>query len=407
MKKILFIVMFCFIGALGIKLQACTSAIISGKITPDGRPLLWKNRDTNFLENSVQYFQGERYAFVGVVNCAELYANEIWMGTNETGFSLMNTQSYNLVTPKKGEDRGPENGRVMYRALEICANVDDFKHFLDTIAKPSGIEANFGVIDAKGNALFFEVTDHSYTVFDANNTKDAPYGYIVRTNFSFSGDRNEGAGYVRFMDAEHHLMPAATMNCLTPSWVINHLSRSFSNQMLNIDLRKEKKQREWFVDQDFIPRKSTGSAVVIQGVKKGENPELTTMWTVLGYPPVSVAVPIWVKGGSKNLPRMMVRDKHLKVAPLGAKVHVLRSKIFAYHQGMGTSHYLHWNQLYNTDKTGFMQLLAPVERNVFKLASVYRKRWYQNGKISSKELETLYCKIETYVMNQYNELFDL
>ena len=29
-------------------LSACTSAVISGKVTPDGRPLLWKNRDTDF-----------------------------------------------------------------------------------------------------------------------------------------------------------------------------------------------------------------------------------------------------------------------------------------------------------------------------------------------------------------------
>ena len=31
--------------------QACTSAVVSGKVTPDGRPLLWKNRDTDFMRN--------------------------------------------------------------------------------------------------------------------------------------------------------------------------------------------------------------------------------------------------------------------------------------------------------------------------------------------------------------------
>ena len=30
---------------------ACSSAVISGKVTPDGRPLLWKNRETGFLRN--------------------------------------------------------------------------------------------------------------------------------------------------------------------------------------------------------------------------------------------------------------------------------------------------------------------------------------------------------------------
>ena len=69
----------------------------------------------------------------------------------------MNTQSYNLVEVKPGEERGEANGRVMRRALEVCATVKDFRQFLDTLSKPSLIEANFGVIDAKGGAAMFEV----------------------------------------------------------------------------------------------------------------------------------------------------------------------------------------------------------------------------------------------------------
>lgn len=33
--------------------MACTSAIISGSLTRDGRPILWKNRDTSHLINYV------------------------------------------------------------------------------------------------------------------------------------------------------------------------------------------------------------------------------------------------------------------------------------------------------------------------------------------------------------------
>ena len=39
--------------------QACTSAVVSGKVTPDGRPLLWKNRDTDFMQNHIDD-RGER-----------------------------------------------------------------------------------------------------------------------------------------------------------------------------------------------------------------------------------------------------------------------------------------------------------------------------------------------------------
>ncbi len=129
---------------------ACTSAVVSGKVTPDGRPLLWKNRDTDYLRNHVAYIKGEKYNFIADVNSANFPAlKEAWMGTNSAGFALMNTQSYNLVEVKDGEERGAANGRIIYRALEVCATVEDFCHFLDTISKPSLIEANFGVIDAQ------------------------------------------------------------------------------------------------------------------------------------------------------------------------------------------------------------------------------------------------------------------
>lgn len=163
--------------------MACTSVVVSGKVTPDGCPLLWKHRDTGALQNSVKYFSGEKYSFIAVVNSGEDNPTDVWIGTNSAGFSVMNTQSYNLVEVKDDEERGEANGRVMRRALEVCATVDDFKVFLDTLAKPSLIEANFGVIDAQGGAAMFEVDYEKYVMFDANDPKDAPCGYIARSNF--------------------------------------------------------------------------------------------------------------------------------------------------------------------------------------------------------------------------------
>ena len=98
---------------------ACSSAVISGKITPDGRPLLWKNRETGHLRNHIAYIKGEKYDFIANVNSDNYPAEkEAWIGYNKAGFALMNTQSFNLV---KGDiaddDRGPANGKVMYRAL--------------------------------------------------------------------------------------------------------------------------------------------------------------------------------------------------------------------------------------------------------------------------------------------------
>ena len=401
------------ISALSLSepLLACTSAVISGKITSDGRPLLWKNRDTDFPQNSVKYFSGGRYPFIAIVNSIEDNPTDVWIGTNSTGFSLMNTQSYNLVDVKDSEERGEANGRVMRRALEVCATVQDFCHFLDTIAKPSLIEANFGVIDAKGGAAMFEVDYYKYVMYDANNPKDAPCGYIARTNFSFSGKVNEGAGYVRFMQEDKLLLPASATGQITPQWIFNELSRSFANPMMGIDLKtgdfNRPKTNGWFVDQDCIARSSTASSVVVQGVKAGENPELTTMWTILGYPPTGVAMPVWLKGADKALPKLMARDDVKKVSPLGNWSVILAGNVFSYTQGMGSNRYMNWEKLYNAEKNGYMQLLAPVEKEVFKRTQPLLKEWYKKGNIDMKAMQTLYSELDSFIEAQYTDLFEL
>lgn len=377
--------------------EACTSAVVSGRVTPDGRPLLWKNRDTDYLRNHMAYVKGARYDFVANVNSANFpQRKEAWMGANTAGFALMNTQSYNLVEVKPGEERGEANGRIIYRALELCATVQDFCHFLDTLSKPSYIEANFGVIDAQGGAAMLEVDYHGYVMYDANDPKDAPYGYIARTNFSFAGKVNEGAGYVRYMEADAVLMKASAMGGITPQLIFNDLSRSFRNQLLGVDLRDGRHNRPqasgWYVDQDFIPRNSTSCSIVVQGVKQGEKAELTTLWTLLGYPPSGIAVPLWVKD---NLPVMVSLDKELGAAPLShCSLHLADTEVFAYHQGMGTGKYLHWEALWNSQGTGWMQRLRPIEEEVFRITQPSLERWRKQGALDEKEMKQLYKDIE-------------
>lgn len=404
---------FCLLLMWGManEAMACTSVVVSGKVTPDGCPLLWKHRDTGALQNSVKYFSGEKYSFIAVVNSGEDNPTDVWIGTNSAGFSVMNTQSYNLVEVKDDEERGEANGRVMRRALEVCATVDDFKVFLDTLAKPSLIEANFGVIDAQGGAAMFEVDYEKYVMFDANDPKDAPCGYIARSNFSFTGKVNVGAGYVRYMQEDKLLMPASAMKRITPAWIFSELSRSFVNPILGIDLKQGDfnlpKGTGWFVEQDFISRHESASSVVIQGVKKGENPDLVTMWTALGYPPVSVALPLWVKGADRKLPVLVQTEKDMAASGMSRRTTVLLDKVYAYNQGMGTNRYFNWELLYNLDKTGYMQLLAPVEEKVFQMTEPLMKEWRGKGTPDVQQMYQFYDELDRYVAGEYNRLFGL
>ena len=49
-------------GAEGLNASApadaeeCTIAVLAGPATPDGRPILWKNRDAASINNEISYF---------------------------------------------------------------------------------------------------------------------------------------------------------------------------------------------------------------------------------------------------------------------------------------------------------------------------------------------------------------
>ena len=182
-----------------VAVWACTSAIITGKQTKDGRPLMWKHRDSGAGWNHIAYFKGERFCYTGLVN-SENPSDEIWTGMNEAGFAIMNTASYNLKDDEVEEM--DKEGQFMKRALEVCKDMKDFEYFLDTLSRPMGVEANFGVIDAFGGAAYYETNNHTYVKMDVNDEELAPRGYLIYTNFSFHGRKDEGKGYIRYDTAE-------------------------------------------------------------------------------------------------------------------------------------------------------------------------------------------------------------
>lgn len=389
-------------GLLTDRADACTSAVVTGKATPDGRPLLWKNRDTDYLPNHVGHFKGERYDFIANVNSSSADSlSEAWIGMNSAGFALMNTQSYNLVKIKSGEERGAANGSIIFKALGLCRTVDDFKTFLDTIPKPSLIEANFGVIDAEGGAAFFETDYYGYTIFDANDPEVAPEGYIARTNFSVAGPYGKGSGYIRYVEADNVLKKAAVEKAITPEFIYNDLSRSFHNPVIDVDLRDGSFNKPngsgWFVDEDFIPRNITSCSVVIQGVREDESPELGTMWTLLGYPPTSVAVPLWMPEEGETLPVIVSYDETLHTSPMSHESLKKADEVFSYDHGSGTGKYLNWEILYNANGDGYMQQLVPVEEKIFSISRPVMEEWYKAGKIDPARKAVLYQEIQDII----------
>ena len=120
MRRRLLIALMAVLGVI-IAADACTSAIVSGKLTANGRPLMWKNRDTNDLNNRVERIKGHDglMEFVALFDARDLQDTAAWMGFNEVGFAIMNTASYNL-NGNDGVKNMDREGELMRYALERC-----------------------------------------------------------------------------------------------------------------------------------------------------------------------------------------------------------------------------------------------------------------------------------------------
>ena len=381
MKKILTILVSILIMVPFNEAISCTSAIFTGKVTKDGRPLLLKHRDTGELNNRIEYFQGPKYGFLALVDSPS-EGGVAWSGSNNAGFSIINTASYNLKDDDVPSSMMDREGELMYKALGVCKNLKDFEYFLDTLSRPMGVEGNFGVIDAEGGAAYYEVNNHKWNKLDVNDPEVAPNGYFIVTNFSYTGREDEGMGYIRncntTYNVENYVLKEGGK--VDPQWIFENISRSFYHSLLEVDWRKDQELASgWFIDQDFVPRRSSSASMVFQGVKPGEDVSKTVMWTILGYPPLGVAVPMVVANG-ENIPSFMVKSESSENAQMCDMVLELKKNVFPVKRGNGNK-YFRFNYLYNKEGTGYSQQLKEVENYIFDKF---------DRDLSPKKLNTLY-----------------
>lgn len=294
--------------------QECTTAIFSAAATADGRPILWKNRDTDTLSNKVVHVADQPHSYLGVVNRDDTDGRMVWAGLNDAGFAIANSVAYNL--PLGSGEQEDLEGMIMADALRTCATAADFERYLSRNAGPDlGSRANFLVMDASGGAAIFETHNHGFKRLDA---AEAPGSYLANTNFSRSGPADAGAGYLRF-DRETELLRSVPGGRFTTKWVLQTAARDLGHALLAHPARDEWKRlpadKPHFIHTNHtIDRASTASVIVFQGVKPGEDPRRSTMWVILGEPVTSVAVPLFVAAGE---PPKALRDG--KDAPLAAE----------------------------------------------------------------------------------------
>jgi hypothetical protein len=268
----------------------CTIGVFSGSVTSDGRPIIWKNRDVGDADQ--RYIHCSSYnrdnittiPFTGNVYRAD--TTRVYMGANSAGFSIMNSDSYNL---NDSLDIGMDDGTLMRIALETCRTIDDFIILLDSTNVIGRKDCwNFGVLDSTGNCALFECSNHSYTEFYVGGDDPGNPDYLIRANFSVSGNDNPLTGYDKYIRAMSLTDAKIEEDSIDANFVLEKLTRDLHNFIDDpYPLPYSGSQEggpEGYIFNLWctIANRNTYSAVVIRGVTDEEPPFITTIFAMLG-----------------------------------------------------------------------------------------------------------------------------
>jgi hypothetical protein len=347
--------------------QACTTAVISPGASSQGRPMLWKNRDTDFLNNKVIFVSESPFSYLALVNAEDRSGRWVYAGLNSAGFAIFNSVAYNL--PEKNGETKDMEGTIMADALRTCSNVADFENYIRENLGPSlGSLANFGVLDAAGETALFEVSNHAYKKYRAN---DFPEKYIINTNFARSGEAETGAGYLRFARAGE-LFGQVLPGPISYRRILSQFSRDTGHALVQQPAFQQYKDISgkkpfWIATRDTIDRESTSAAVVVCGRAPGRKNSQATLWVMLGEPLFTIAVPMWVEAGAAPSPlaqgekaAIYLESKRLKQMARPFPESDRRA-------------YLDITRLDNLEGTGFLPRLLQTEKEIFDLTEEFLK----------------------------------
>jgi len=311
---------------------ACDVAVVSGRVTTDGKPLIWKNFDNSSSANQqVAYFPAKKsgpggytmvYRFEDGMKLLTGSAITPSGGVNESGFAIAVTsvyQDYNLMAEPVNL-----NTALMEEALATCTTLAEFESLLKIWPyKHFGtvISANFVVIDAKGGAALYECfTGHlnkglnpmRFRKNDANTGKitnewgwtlksaQANFiGFYILTNYNTYIPWNVGQD--RKYRAEALLTKLVTEKRMNYRTVMREVAKDVVGKQVQENISSETNYSTTYC----LSRNATRSSIVVRGAASGGDPRLVTMWVNLGEPSVGVFVPFFPAAkGTSDLARV-------------------------------------------------------------------------------------------------------
>lgn len=375
--------------------NACTIVAVSGSATADGRPLLMKNRDSSAWDLRIKIGGGgSNYVYLCQCNVPN---GSAYSGFNETGFAIISSHSYNMPNTDYGW-----NAYIMQLALERCASVNEFDSLLNALTKPISVCSNYGVMDAQGNVAIFEVSAYTYARYNVDSSCN---GYLIRTNYSFSGDTTiihsvTTSSVPRYQISSDYMSNTIAANGFITKENLLELSRCLIDSV-GVDLRNSAPFDEFaYTPVDFryyVPGYSSTSAMVIQGVLPNEDPLLTVAWTALGPPLSTVTIPYLITP-QRYLPQKSQMDStgHSWLVSNGQQ---LKNRYFI------NSNTIDLAKLYNQAHTGVMQKIVEIEEELINRGDAIVDS-LRIEEVSSINVANYYSWVDEYLEQQYCPFFN-
>ena len=360
MPKITAIILLFILSSSAI---CCTIGVVNGSATVDGRPFIWKSREAG-INVQMLYEDSYPYKYIGSGNSGSEY---VWMGMNETGLAIANAMVGDL-------DRLPGNGDCMLQALRYYSTIDEFLAFLDS-TNVTGREThtNYVMMDATGAAVVLEVGSTEYWVFD---TAESEFGFLTRGNASVTGSGQQALNPL----LEEVMTDFALSGEICYEDLFNTLLCGFYDYEYN--LLEVPFEGRWNDDTSkpygYINANTGNSGLsfktvsLMHGVLPDEPSYLGTMWTMLGNPVCSIALPYWTV--CPSIPAPATGDPNVPLNDRAAQIKELIYNI----DTTGLTYYADSFLLSNEEENGYWDTIRPFQNEKFELVNSLRDVWQEN-----------------------------
>ena len=107
-----------------------------------------------------------------------------------------------------------------------------------------------------------------------------------------------------------------------------------------------------------------------------------------------------------NLPEILKYNDKIKDSPVCHAALSLKKDCFPIRWGKFERKYLNVNALWNSEKTGYRQVIKPYEDVIFKKAKHLIAEFDKKG-VSKSKVEDYYSWVNSYIKEMYKKEFDI